>query len=206
MPDLNMDRVVELLKAKGVDNAYVEQTGGGVATIFAGPTFEEPEYGTRYAACAGPGTYGWQSDTPSMGSTEDFCVGADDYGDGPCKFIHEEPDVPAEQVAAEEYVAQVIYDRVVEYAVDHLVTVLNDVKVTEDVLREQVTELIPMPLDGSDAYFDLCGKVVEAVLERQRNPRAEALEAGTVLGQFEDHEDDCEFATGKSATCTCGER
>lgn len=165
MPDLNMDRVVELLHGKGVDNAYVEQTGGGCATIFAGPTFEEPDYGTRYAACAGPGRYGWTSDVASMGHTDEFCVGADDYGDGPHKYLHEQDGVPTEQEAAEEFAAQMIYDRVVDGTVEQVLGVATP-DMPEDDLRELVTETVPMPEDGNDAYFDLCGKVVERVKVR----------------------------------------
>ena len=36
------------------------------------------------------------------------------------------------------------------------------------------------------------------------NPRAEALRDGVVLGQYEDHEDGCDFAEGRSGICTCG--
>lgn len=182
MPDLNMDRVVELLKAKGV-SAYVEQTGGGVATIFAGPSYEEPDYGTRYAACAGPGTYGWRPEDASMGHTDEFCVGADDYGDGPHKYLSdaaaEAGDVPVEQEAAEDFAAQMIYDRVVEWAAEKMVGLIKrdmeaGVVPTEwvdfselhshvDANMQYVHEVLPLPEDGSDVYFDLCGKAIERV-------------------------------------------
>lgn len=78
--DLNLDTIAHLLRTEhGVANAYVEMTGGGVATIFAGPTREEADYGTRYAAVAGPGTFRY--DGPSTGDLIEFAIGADDYGD-----------------------------------------------------------------------------------------------------------------------------
>lgn len=104
MAGFSMDAVVAILKSKGVDNAYVEQTGGGCATIFAGPTHEEPDYGKRYAVAAGPGAYGFHDGTQwhdSVGHTDEFCIGADDYGDGPNFYVSDLPDVPqtAEGVA-----------------------------------------------------------------------------------------------------------
>lgn len=35
------------------------------------------------------------------------------------------------------------------------------------------------------------------------NPRAEALRDGVCLGQYEDHSEGCDFAEGRSGTCTC---
>lgn len=123
MPEFSMDRVVAILKSKGVDNAYVEMTGGNCATIFAGPTFEEPDYGTRYAAAAGPGTFGWQSD--SIGHTDEFAIGTDDYGDGPVKYVSDQPDVPTEQSAVEEYVAAMIQQAIVRSEYDRLVKAIG---------------------------------------------------------------------------------
>lgn len=81
MTTLNMDEIVRVLRDEhGIGNAYVAMTGGGVATIFAGPTREEPDYGIRYAAVAGPGSYGWDTG-PSVADTREFFIGPDDYGD-----------------------------------------------------------------------------------------------------------------------------
>jgi hypothetical protein len=94
MSEFSMDAVVELLRERGVANAHVEQTGGGVATIFAGPTYEEPDYGTRYAVCAGPGRYG----PPNVADTTDFYVGPDDDGGNPDGLVTVDPDWTVEQV------------------------------------------------------------------------------------------------------------
>lgn len=110
MPEFSMDEVVKILTAKGVENAYVEQTGGGCATIFAGPTHDEPDYGKRYAVAAGPGAYGrydggeWHD---SVGHTDEFCIGADDYGDGPHFYVSDKPG--ADTMTAED-VATLIHE------------------------------------------------------------------------------------------------
>jgi hypothetical protein len=87
MIEINLDRVVALLTARGVF-AYVEQTGGGCATIYAGPTHHEPGWGDRYAACAGPGWFtggqapeGGPMFTGGRARLDDFVVGADDDGE-----------------------------------------------------------------------------------------------------------------------------
>jgi hypothetical protein len=79
---LDLDEIVDRIHEQGVW-AYVEQTGGGCATIFAGAWHSVPDgnYGrTMYAAVAGPGTYGW-GDRPSVGHTDEFFIGADDQGE-----------------------------------------------------------------------------------------------------------------------------
>lgn len=77
---VDMDAVVAALKARGF-TAYVEQTGGGTATIYAGPTYYDPdEQYDRYAAAAGPGWFegfGW---TIARGNLADFALGHDDNG------------------------------------------------------------------------------------------------------------------------------
>jgi hypothetical protein len=81
-PFLDLDRVVVLLREQHhIENAYVEQTGGGVAAIYAGPTRTDDEGQTRYAAIAGPGQYGWGIKA-SVAYLEEFYVGPDDQGEG----------------------------------------------------------------------------------------------------------------------------
>jgi hypothetical protein len=82
---VNMDLVVQILTDRGVP-AVLEQTGGGTATIFAGATHDDPEWGDRYEACAGPGhwTHGWGNPDPAntaVGYLGEFCVGPDDFGE-----------------------------------------------------------------------------------------------------------------------------
>lgn len=95
MTVLDLDKVVALLKDKGV-TAYVAQTGGGTATIYAGEMFYREEervrwngdvkevVGTdrieRFPALAGPGWFDGPGWTNGRADTSDFCVGPDDDG------------------------------------------------------------------------------------------------------------------------------
>lgn len=82
MTEVDLDRVVEVLRTVyGVENAHVRQTGGGTATIYAGPTWEEPDWGTRYAVIAGPGWFEGPGFTRPRADTEELYVGPDDDGE-----------------------------------------------------------------------------------------------------------------------------
>lgn len=112
MTELNMDRICELLAAKGIP-AYVEQTGGGCATIYAGektPQTFTISYGAketytedRYEACAGPGWFAGPGWTNGRADTSDFYVGLDDDGQG-------ELIIPAHNRWDEEHAATAISD------------------------------------------------------------------------------------------------
>jgi hypothetical protein len=84
--------------------AYVEQTGGGCATIHAGAQVQSPEGDTIYAAVAGPGSCGW-GNGPSMASTAEFFIGADDQGETP-GIDYATVGAGTEQAAADLIVAQ----------------------------------------------------------------------------------------------------
>lgn len=78
---LDLDEIVDRIHEQGVW-AYVEQTDGGCATIYAGAWHSVPHgnYGrTMYAVVAGPGTYG-RGERPSVGHMHEFFIGADDQG------------------------------------------------------------------------------------------------------------------------------
>lgn len=77
--DIDFDAVRTALHARGID-AYVEQTGGGCATIYAGPTHEEPGWGKRWACLAGPGWFDGPGWTNPKGDPNDFYIGPDDDG------------------------------------------------------------------------------------------------------------------------------
>lgn len=77
--ELDMDVIVDHVRRMGVW-AYVEQTGGGCATIFAGAQRVNAAGDPVYAVCAGPGRYGWGK-LPSTGHADEFFVGADDQGE-----------------------------------------------------------------------------------------------------------------------------
>lgn len=92
-PDyFSYDELTHLLEEVGIP-AYVEQTGGGCATIYAGPLFayhhtvwragkptDETEIEWRHVVAAGPGNYGWDQG-PSIGNIGEFYVGPNDEGE-----------------------------------------------------------------------------------------------------------------------------
>lgn len=93
---LDLDEVVRLLKDKGVV-AYVEQTGGGTATIYAGEQFQQREETwrwvdgvrvsngsetvPRYPVIAGPGWFEGPGWTHPQADAGDFAIGPDDDGE-----------------------------------------------------------------------------------------------------------------------------
>lgn len=77
MSNINMHRVVELVREQGVD-AHVENTGGNVATIYAGPERQDEHGDPRHAALAGPGAI---LDDRAVADSAELCVGPDDDGD-----------------------------------------------------------------------------------------------------------------------------
>lgn len=84
--ELDMDLICTLIHAAGLP-AYVEQTGGGCATIQAGPTRLNGNGDSIYAALCGPGwfeSFDLNQAPPfqrGRAHTDDCYVGADDQGD-----------------------------------------------------------------------------------------------------------------------------
>ena len=78
----SMDHVAQRLTELGL-SAYVEHTGGGCATIYAGPTHVDPDWGQRYAVIAGPGWFDNNPDGTSCAyaTSEEFFFGHDDDGE-----------------------------------------------------------------------------------------------------------------------------
>lgn len=97
--NLDMDKIVDLLRAGGI-TAYVEQTGGGCATIYAGESYVDSHGDERYPVLAGPGWFEGPNWTIARGDTDDFSVGLDDDGETPSDITDTE--------ATEEVVAQTI--------------------------------------------------------------------------------------------------
>lgn len=85
--ELDLDAVVRMVRSADVF-AYVEQTGGGTATIYAGFRYTDAAGDERWAACAGPG---WFLPDPDTGHPwafgrariDDFYVGPDDEDAAP---------------------------------------------------------------------------------------------------------------------------
>lgn len=65
--------LVSSLKAAGWTDSYVEQTGGGTATIYA-RKIETEEY-----ILGGPGSFNWNDPSKSVFTTDEFVVGEDQF-------------------------------------------------------------------------------------------------------------------------------
>lgn len=77
---VDLEHVCRLLAAEGIP-AYVEQTGGGVATIYAGQPREDEDRGHRYPVIAGPGWFEGPDWTEGRADTRELYVGPDDDGE-----------------------------------------------------------------------------------------------------------------------------
>lgn len=94
--EFSLDELSARLTELGL-TAYVEHTGGGVATIYAGATHDEPGYGRRYAVVAGPGWFDRDTMAVAYASSEEFCFGRDDDGEAMPTYV--EPGSTLEQIA-----------------------------------------------------------------------------------------------------------
>ena len=75
--DLDFDRIAELLRDEHGLDAYVEQTGGGCATLYVGPytvNADDPQI-TWPAISAGPGWFTGPDWTGAKVSTSEFFCG-----------------------------------------------------------------------------------------------------------------------------------
>lgn len=81
---LNLDRIVELLHAQGHTEASVEQTGGGTATIYAGPLVPHKEYPDieTHAIAAGPGWFEGPWWTNGRATSDEFFIGRNNEFEG----------------------------------------------------------------------------------------------------------------------------
>jgi hypothetical protein len=79
MATLDMDRIVDLLAERGIAS-YVEQTGGGCATIQVGQPVPDAAGDGRYPVLGGPGWFEGPGWTRARADTADFSVGPDDDG------------------------------------------------------------------------------------------------------------------------------
>lgn len=79
--EVDMQAVAEIVSRAGVP-AYVEQTGGGCATIYAGVTYKDSEGDERFPAAAGPGWFAGPHFSQPRASLYEFGVGPDNDGEG----------------------------------------------------------------------------------------------------------------------------
>lgn len=78
--EVDMQVVAEIVSRHGVP-AYVEHTGGGCSTIYAGVAYEDEGGDERFPAAAGPGYFAGSYDKPRA-SLYEFGVGPDNDGEG----------------------------------------------------------------------------------------------------------------------------
>lgn len=81
--EINLDTIAAAVRALGVP-CFVEQTGGGCATVYAGDTYTDEHGDARYLAGAGPGWFegpGWTNARADLVDGSDFYVGLDDDGE-----------------------------------------------------------------------------------------------------------------------------
>lgn len=77
MPEIDLREIAERLESVHGIPAYVEQTGGGCATVYAGPFPRSAEYPPMMI---GPGVFDW-SGGPCYADTEDLSYGFGEYGE-----------------------------------------------------------------------------------------------------------------------------
>lgn len=100
---IDFDKVVDGLKERGIP-AYVEQTGGGTATIMVGEQKTRTVMGVdedgRYDVLVGPGWFeGPMGFINGRGDTGDLSIGPDD--DGVADYTQAEADWTEAEVIAE---------------------------------------------------------------------------------------------------------
>lgn len=95
---IDMQRICDLLNTQGI-TAYVEQTGGGTATIYAGESFTDKHGDPRHPVLAGPGWFDGPAWTQPHGDPTDFYIGPDDDGESDISEIEVAPTVTEEQAA-----------------------------------------------------------------------------------------------------------
>ena len=74
------EELVKALKEAGFKTAFVEQTGGGTATIYARKTEEDTPYKERDEhVLGGPGSFDWENSGKSVFTSDEFAIGEEMY-------------------------------------------------------------------------------------------------------------------------------
>ena len=71
--------LVAALKEAGFENAFVNQTGGGTATIYVSQSKERTAGKVDEIILGGPGSYQWGDPGKSVFTTDDFYIGEEQY-------------------------------------------------------------------------------------------------------------------------------
>lgn len=183
---LNMDTIAQYLRDAGYPNAYVEMTGGGCATIYAGPTFEQPDYGTRYFLVAGPGSFG----NPSYSDAGDFGFSID-LDEQPVSYMTTPED--DERTTADKMVAflqRVTRFRLVDnkWGFTYEGTFITDPRVDESMFRDVQPEYYGLTADDV---------AILKAMQEQWKPSAEPAYlrvyrrelTRALIGPFKSHDD-----------------
>jgi hypothetical protein len=100
--EIDLDALAAAVRDLGIE-AFVEQTGGGCATVWAGEQHEDQHGDQRWDAGAGPGWFegpGYTNARALIGQGGDFCVGPDDDGEDPETAIWIQPGMSIADIAA----------------------------------------------------------------------------------------------------------
>lgn len=80
--ELDLDLIVKLLREQGFPQAFVQQTGGGCATIqVPDPNYDGATEDERHLAIGGPGWFSGPGSSAGRASKAEFYIGADDDGE-----------------------------------------------------------------------------------------------------------------------------
>lgn len=177
--EFSMDKVAEIVRTKyGVD-CWVNQTGGGCATIHAGKPYLDAEGNERYPAVAGPGSFSYDPEIPSTGSVFEFYLGSDNDGESEAWSAESLTDYqkqqPVEEVLALMIYAQTFVDGImnsiredieggtVPFDVEDFSALHDHLDANDYLIDAQVPFGNDTFADGTEAGIDLTAYVQELV-------------------------------------------
>lgn len=99
MAVVDLDRIAAMLTERGIP-AFVEMTGGGVATVYGGPDVRDAAGETRYTFLIGPGWFDGPGWTLARADTADLGWGPDDDGDDPAAYTDAGPRMTEADIVA----------------------------------------------------------------------------------------------------------
>jgi hypothetical protein len=176
----NMDRIVALVRAR-FENAYVEMTGGGCATIYAGPIVTDGRGDQRYALIAGPGSYGGRGFGPDEDSVvgADFCYGNDDDGETEPIYL---TDTETEESIAALFISFIDAKAGVRYAfIERPPQHEHEVRVWELIVEGRTTEWELYELSPESKFY---ARGPFGFIDENQEPQFPTLEAAqTALAQ-----------------------
>jgi hypothetical protein len=94
---VDLDRIAAMLTGRGIP-AFVEMTGGGIATVYGGAQFRDADGQARYTFLIGPGWFDGPGFTLARADTADLVWGPDDAGDDPDAYTDAAPGMTEEDI------------------------------------------------------------------------------------------------------------